>query len=338
MVCNTVTVCPLKIVFNSFQFNLYMSSLVEFRVLYSWSVWSPCLRRLGRHRHLQHLTVPFWALLMENMSPIHLFKEKSGKLNWTEFIEIECFGARLKSFQKNEDCVQERKEAHAKVKGIESEPGDYEWHERYMPGVHRCDRNEGNLTGPSLPVSSEGRAYWQSIKLPRQASQRLDCQTESRSSLHLSAILTLKTTLGYGATHGSPPCCDIVVAHFFGLCQLVPSSSSPNFVAFDALLLLPCGSLFLSLPFVLLLEESYGLGFQTLLESSSHFYNHHQEVVSETIGSATPFMSYSLISRPLGGQHWPWSVPLGCKSGGPWFIRNLQNAALILSVPKASVE
>lgn len=100
--------------------------------------------------------------------------------------------------------------------------------------------------------------------------------TEVSSSRNLSAILTLETAPGKAATSGSPPCCDIVVAHTFGPCQRY----CPH-LPFPLWLLPPAfASSWIHLRLSSLCPTSGGVDFwalialdsKTLLESSSGFY------------------------------------------------------------------
>lgn len=163
---------------------------------------------------LQPLTVPFWALLMENTSLIHLLQEKSGKLSWI-YCNRMCFIARFRSLLKNTLIREERgtwqsqrNRVRARRLGATGETA---------LGV-LGNRHEEKLTGrPSREVPQ-----WlpQLAVDKRRGTDNLHKDwTEVSSSPNLSAILTLETAPGNAATSGSPPCCDIVVAHTFGPCQ-----------------------------------------------------------------------------------------------------------------------
>lgn len=122
-------------------------------------------------------------------------------------------------------CVEEGKEAHAKARGIESEPEDWEWQERHRAW---CSREQ------TWRAASGASQQWSAAVTPSAVGKRRGTdklhrdRTEVSSSRNLSATLTLETAPGYSATSGSPPCCDIV-AHTFGLRRLILPSPSLSF-------------------------------------------------------------------------------------------------------------
>lgn len=221
---------------------------------------------------LQPLTVPFWPLLMDNTSLIHLLKEKSGKLNWIYCNRV-CFSARFRLLQKNTLFKRGKRpmaksEEYSQSQETGGDRRDSAWcsREQTWREAGRASLQGSAPVTPSVSCGQEERGTGNLHK----------DWTEVSSSRNLSAILTLETAPGNAATSGSPPCCDIVVAHIFGPCRLY----CPH-IPFPLWLLLPAfASSWTDLRLSSLCPTSGGvdcwalivLDSKTLLESSSDFY------------------------------------------------------------------
>lgn len=165
-----------------------------------------------------------------------------------------------------------------------------------------------------------------------------DFKGEASSSLNLSAILTLEIAPGGGVSQGSPPCCDIGVARFLNLSQLIWSSSSPHHVASAYLWIHPSLSSLCPTCGGVCWCSLVALDPKPLLESCSALCNHQQQQAGARLLGDPSLCELLADSRMLLDKNRAWSGPLGCELGGQHVQKTPQNAALNLSFPKVSMK
>lgn len=155
------------------------------------------------------------------------------------------------------------------------------------------NRHEGKLAGRP---SSEVLRWLPQLAVDKRRGTDTLPKTGQKSA---AAVICLPYWLWKLLQERQPPVALLHAVTLWWLTLLVPVNATvPIFsflCGFCCLLLLPHGSIFVSLPFVRLLEElTAGLLLPWILKPSWKaapvfiFHNHHQEEESETIGSTNP--------------------------------------------------
>lgn len=157
--------------------------------------------------------------------------------------------------------------------------------------------------------------------------------TEVSSSCNLSAILTLETAPGNAATSGSPPCCDIVVAHIFGPCRLY----CPH-LPFPLWLLLPAfASSWTHLRLSSLCPTSGGVDPPRKQLRFLYFITIIKKKRVRPLGQPT-LCDLQPDPRTLQGQDWAWFSSLSCKPGGHMVHKDPSKCSSDFVCPKSFCE